>query len=133
VLSVEKESEGIFTEQLWPEDMPAASKLVSKMREVVKESGLLEASPQEIAAEARTHYAASETSAFEWLVGARLPAIYQNFFRESATTYRDGAYLDFASQVLTEFEIRHSRESIITALTRARSGRSRRRHGGQRN
>src|SRR5262249_34231484 len=58
------------------------------------------------------------------------------FFRESATTYREGPYRDFALQVLTEFEITedgraYSGESVIKALTLTRSGRSRRRHGGQ--
>jgi hypothetical protein len=135
-LAADEENGGMFTEQLWPEDMPAASKLVSKMRKLVEESGLLEASPRNLAAETRAYYAASDASAFEWLVGATLPAIYENFFRESATAYRDGAYLDFALQVLTELEITndgrpYSRESIIKALTDARSGRSRRRHGGQ--
>jgi len=139
LLATDEENEGEFTEHwrpLWPEDMPAASSLVSKMRELAEQSGWLEASPKEIAAAARTHHAASDISAFEWLVGKRLPAIYEKFFRESATTYREGPYRDFALQVLTEFEItedgrQYSGESVIKALTLTRSGRSRRRHGGQ--
>jgi hypothetical protein len=134
LLATDEENEGEFTEHwrpLWPKDMPSASKLVNKMRELVEESGWLEASPQNIAAEIRADYGVADISAFESLVGTNLPAIYEIFFRESATAYRDGAYLDFASQVLAEFEIRHSRESIIRALTRARSGRNRRKHGGQ--
>jgi len=107
--------------------MPPASKLVNKMREVVEQSGWLEASPQNIAAETRADYGTADISAFEWLVGKRLPAIYEHFFRESATAYREGSYLDFVAQVLAEFGIRLSRESVIRALTRARSGRSRRR------
>jgi hypothetical protein len=139
-LATDEENGGMFTEhwpEHWPEDMPAASNLVNKMREVVKQSGWLEASPQNIAAETRAAYGAADISALDWLVGARLPAIYENFFREPATAYREGPYLDFALQVLAEFEIKndgqpYSRETIITALTRTRSGRSRRRHhGGQ--
>jgi len=136
LLATDEENDGEFTEHwrpLWPENMPPASKLVNKMREVVEQSGWLEASPQNIAAETRADYGTADISAFEWLVGKKLPAIYEHFFRESATAYRDGAFLDFASQVLTEFEIQHSRESAIRALTRARSGRSRRRHSGQSN
>ena len=139
LLAIDEENEGEFTEHwrsLWPEDMPPGSKLVNKMREVVRQSGWLEASPQNIAAETRADHGAADISAFEWLVGKRLPAIYEKFFRESATTYREGPYRDFASQVLTEFEITedgrpYSGESVIKALTLTRSGRSRRRHGGQ--
>jgi hypothetical protein len=135
LLAADERVEGEFTEHwrpLWPQNMPAASKLVSKMRELVEESGWLKASRQNIAIETRADYGASDISALDWLVGTRLPAIYKNFFRESATVYRKGAYLDFAMQVLAEFEITATRESIIGALSRAQSGRSRRR-GGQSN
>jgi len=135
LLAADEENEGEFTEHwrpLWPQDMPAASKLVGKMREVVEQSGWLETSPQNIAAETRAHYGASDISALEQLVGARLPAIYENFFRESATAYREGPYLDFALQVCEEFRVRPcSRSTVMKALTPARSGRSRRQHGGQ--
>jgi len=139
LLAADEENEGEFTEYwrpLWPQNMPAASKLVSKMRELVEESGWLETSPQKIAAKTRADHAASGISAFDLLVGTGLPTIYKRFFRESATTYRDGSYVDFATQVLAEFEITnkgqpYSRETVIKALTLARSGRSRRRHGGQ--
>jgi len=136
LLATDEENEGEFTEHwrpLWPENMPPASKLVNKMREVVEQSGWLEASPQNIAAETRADYGTADISAFEWLVGKRLSAIYEHFFRESATAYREGSYLDFVAQVLAEFGIRHLRESVISALTRARSGSSRKRHGGQSN
>ena len=136
LLAADEENEGEFTEHwrpLWPQDMPAASKLVSQMRDLVEESGWLEKSPQNIAAETRADYGASNISALEQLVGTRLPAIYENFFRESATAYRDGPYLDFAMQVLAEFKIPCSRDTVMKALTLARSGRSRRRHSGQRN
>jgi len=135
LLAADEKNEGEFTEHLrplWPEDMPPASKLVNKMREVAEQSGWLEASPQNIAVETRADYGASDISALDWLVGTRLPAINKNFFRESATVYREGAYLDFALRVLAEFEITATRESIIGALSRARSGRGRRR-GGQSN
>jgi len=126
LLALDEENEGEFTEHwrpLWPQEMPTASKLVSKMRELVEESGWLETSPQNIAAETRAYYKASDINALDWLVGTRLPEIYEQFFRESATVYREGPYLDFATQILTEFKIRATRESIIGALSRARSGR----------
>jgi hypothetical protein len=140
LLAADEEIEGEFTEHwrsLWPQNMPAASELVSKMRDLVEESNWLETSPQNIAAETRADHAASGISAFDLLVGTRLPTIYKKFFRESATNYRDGSYVDFAVQVLAEFEIKnkgrpYSRETVIKALTLARSGRSRRR-GGQSN
>jgi len=136
VLAADEESEGIFAKQLCPEDMPTAIKLTNKMREIVEESGLLETSPQSLADESRAQYAASDDSPFEWLVGKRLPQVFKWFFREDATLYRKGRYLDFALQVLTEFEITnngrpYSRETLIRALTRARRGHGRRRHGGQ--
>jgi len=134
LLAADEKNKGEFTEHwrpLWPGDMPAASKLVSKMCEVVEQSGWLQASPQNIAVETRAYYGTSDISALDRLVGTRLPAIYENFFRESATTYREGAYLDFALQALAEFEVPATRESIIGALSRARSGR--RRRGGQSN
>jgi hypothetical protein len=136
LLADDEESEGEFIEHwrpLWPQNVPAASKLVSKMRELVEESGWLEKSPQNIAAETRADYGASDISALDQLVGIRLPAIYENFFRESATAYRDGPYLDFAMKVLAAFEIPCSRETVMKALTLARSGRSRRRRGAQSN
>src|SRR5215813_2909216 len=51
LLATDEENEGEFTEHwrpLWPENMPPASELVNKMREVVEQSGWLEASPQNI-------------------------------------------------------------------------------------
>lgn len=140
LLAADEEIEGEFTEHwrpLWPKDMPAASKLVSKMREVVEQSGWLESSPQNIASETKAHYGVSDISPLDWLVGTKLPTIYEKFFRESATAYRDGSYVDFVMRVLAEFEIAnkgrpYSRETVMKALTLARSGRSRRRHGGQR-
>jgi hypothetical protein len=135
-LAEDEENEGEFTEHwrpLWPQDMPAASKLVKKIRELVEESGWLEISPQNIAAETRAHYGASDVSALDQLVGAKLPAIYEEFFRERATTTKEGSYLDFAMQVLKEFGIRCSRETVIKALILGRSGRSRSQRGGQSN
>jgi hypothetical protein len=136
LLAADEDNEGEFTEHwrpLWPQDMPAASKLVSKMRELVEESGWLEGSPQNIAAETRAHYGASDISAREQLVGARLPEVYEHFFRERATATKEGSYLDFALQVCEEFDIRCSRETVKRALTLVRRGRSRRQRGGQSN
>jgi hypothetical protein len=59
LLAADEENQGEFTEHwrpLWPQDMPAASELVNKMRELVEESGWLKASPQNIAAETKAHY-----------------------------------------------------------------------------
>jgi hypothetical protein len=136
LLAAEEDNEGEFTEHwrpLWPQDMPAASKLVSKMRELVEESGWLKGSPQNIAAETRAHYGASDISALEQLVGAKLPAIYEKFFRERATATKEGSYLDFAMQVLKEFRIPCSRGTVIKALTLVKRGRSRSQRGGQSN
>jgi hypothetical protein len=121
---------GMFNKN-WPHDMPSPTEIVLKIRQLVEESGWLEASPRNIVADTKADLAASG-SAFEWLVGKKLPELFEQFFRAEPTLYRKGRYPDFALQVLTEFQITndgrpYSRESIIKAITDARSGRSRRR------
>ena len=109
----------------WPKEFPPPSKTVKEIQRMAEESGILETSAQKIVREIIPN------SPLEWLVGIRLPQIYEQFFRERPTVTREGRYADFAKRVLIEFEISCSPESIIRALSRARSGRGRRRHGGQ--
>lgn len=135
VLATDETSGGMFTEHwrpLWSEDMPAASRLVSKMSDLVEQSGLLETSSGNIAAQAKAPYSASG-SAFDWLVGKGLREVFEQFFREDATIYRDGNYSRFALQVLAELKITnkgeaYSPETIIKALRHARGGH---RRGGE--
>ena len=130
-LAADEQNGGMFTEHwrpLWSKDMPAASKLMSKMSELVEQSGLLETSPGHIAAQTKAHYSASDIRAFDWLVGRELPKVFEQFFRTKVAVYREGPYLDFALQVLTEFDItneghRYSGETLMIALRRGRRSR----------
>ncbi len=127
-LAADEKNGGMFTENwrpLW-EDMPAASRLVGKMSELVEQSGLLETSSGIIAAQAKAPYAASG-SAFDWLIGKGLREVFEQFFREDAMVYRDGNYAKFALQVLAELKLTnkgkpYSPETIIKALRHARGG-----------
>jgi hypothetical protein len=70
LLAADEEYEGDaeFAErwrQLWPQDMPAANKIVNKMREVVEESGWLEASPQDFVAGTKGAHGMSDIGAQE--------------------------------------------------------------------
>jgi hypothetical protein len=119
----------------WPKDSPPPSKVAEEIQRMAEESGALETSPQKIIREIKEDNAIAG-SAFEWLVTKRLPEVFEQFFRANPTTYRKGRYPNFALQVLAELEITnhgrpYSRETIIRELTRARSGRGRRRHSGQ--
>jgi hypothetical protein len=136
VLAADEKKGGMFTENWRPlrsEDVPSASKLISKMAELVEQSGLLETSSGNIAAQTRANYSASGISAFDWLVGKALPELFERFFREDATVYRDGTYARFALQVLAKLNVTnngqaYSPETIIKALRYARGGH---RRGGQ--
>jgi hypothetical protein len=138
-LAADEESGGMFTEHwrtLWPEDIPAASKIAIKMRELVEQFGWLEASARDIAAEARAQYGASDISAFEWLAGKGLLGVYEQLFDDPPKVYRRGRYSDFVFQVLTEFKITnagkpYSRETLVRQLTRIRSGRGPRPRSGR--
>jgi hypothetical protein len=119
----------------WPKDLPPPSKVAEEIKRMAEESGVLKTSAQTIMREIKADNAIAG-SAFEWLVAKRLPEVFEQFFRADSTVYRKGRYPNFALQVLTEFEITnngrpYSRESVIKALTLMRSGRSRRRRGGQ--
>jgi hypothetical protein len=111
------------------------AKVAEEIQRMAQESGMLETSPQKIIREIKDENAVPG-SAFEWLIGRKLPEVFEQFFRDDPTVYKKGRYADFAAQVLTEFAITndgqpHSRDTLIRALTAARSGRSRRRHSGQ--
>jgi hypothetical protein len=111
----------------WPKDLPPLSKIAEDIQRMAEESGLLETSPQKIIREIK-----GNQSALEWLVGTKLPEVFEHLFGREVTLYPKGHYTRFALQALAEFEIGEVRSStIIRALTNARSGRSRRRHGGQ--
>jgi hypothetical protein len=119
----------------WPKDSSPPSKVVEEIQWMLMGSGALKSSAQKIMREIKDESAVAG-SAFEWLVAKGLADVFQQLFRADPTVYRKGRYLNFALQVLTEFEITnqgrpYSRETIIRELTRARSGRGRRRHGGQ--
>jgi hypothetical protein len=119
----------------WPKEFPPPSKVAEEIQRMAQESGMLETSPQKIIREIKDENAVPG-SAFEWLIGRKLPEVFEQFFRDDPTVYKKGRYADFAAQVLTEFAITndgqpHSRDTLIRALTAARSGHSRRRHSGQ--
>jgi hypothetical protein len=114
----------------WPKEFPPPSKFAERIQRMVGESGILEMSPQKIIGEI------IPGSELEWLIGIRLPELFEQYFRDAPTASRKGRYADFVAQVLTEFEITnhgrpYSRGTIIRALIRARSDRDRRTHGGQ--
>jgi hypothetical protein len=90
---------------------------------------VLETSPQKI-----VHKIKDDNAVFggarEWLVGIKLPEVFEHFFQRDVTLYQKGDYVRFAMQVIAECEIGNVKPStIIKALTDARSGR--RRHSGK--
>jgi hypothetical protein len=110
----------------WPKDLPPPSKVAEDIQRMTEESGVLETSPQKIIREIK-----GNNSAREWLVGTKLPEVFNHFFRRDVTLYLKGDYVRFALQVLAEFEIEKPKPStIVRALTNA-SGASSRKHGGQ--
>jgi hypothetical protein len=137
LLAADEEYEGDaeFAErwrQLWPQDMPAANKIVNKMREVVEESGWLEASPQDFVAGTKGAHGMSDIGAQEWLLGGELPRVFQHFFRRRVSLYRKGDYVRFVLQVFQECGVSKPKPAtIIRALTDARSGRTGRPRGGR--
>ncbi|HMF26578.1 MAG TPA: hypothetical protein VKG24_31280 [Pseudolabrys sp.] len=134
LLRTNEENPGLDWCSQWPKDWPPPIKVAEEIQRLVEESAMLETSPQKIIREIKDDNAVAG-SAFDWLAGKNLPEVFEQFFRDDPTVYRDGRYSDFVAQVLTEFEIKndrqpYSRESIVKALTLTRSGRSRR-HRGQ--
>ncbi len=84
-----------------------------------------------------------QRSAFEWLVGAELPRVYEKHFGErpkfSRTVFRGGStklsspYLDFCSEFLERLSItnqgnEYTAEAIVRAVTNVRSGQTRRKN-----
>jgi hypothetical protein len=110
----------------WPKELPPPSKVAKEIQRMIEESGVLESSAQKITREI------IPCSPREWLIGTRLPEVFESFFRRDVTLYEKGAYVRFANQVCTEFKLGEVKSAtIIRALTSARSHRSRRRPGGQ--
>jgi hypothetical protein len=137
LLKTEEKTPGLDWCSQWPKDWPSPIKVAEEIQRRVKESAVLETSPQKITAKIKDNNAVAG-SAFEWLVGQRLPEVFDRFFRADPTVYREGRYLDFVEQVLVKFKITndgkpYSRESIMKALTLTRSGRSRRERVGKSN
>jgi hypothetical protein len=135
LLRTDEENPGLDWCSQWPKDWPPPIKVAEEIQRMADESGMLGTSPQKIIREIKDNNAVSG-SAFEWLIGRKLPEVFEQFFRDDPTVYKKGRYADFAAQVLAEFAItndgqRYSRDTLIRALTLTRSGRSRRRHGGQ--
>jgi hypothetical protein len=131
LLRAEEESEGLDWCSQWPKDLPPPSKVAKELQRMIEESGVLETSPQKIIREIKDADAVPG-SALEWLVGRKLPEVFENFFRRDVTLYPNGHYVRFALKVIAECEIGKPEPStIVKALTSARSGRSRRPRGGQ--
>jgi hypothetical protein len=115
----------------WPKDLPPPSKVAEEIQRMAGESGVLETSPQKIIREIKDDNAVLG-GALEWLLGSRLRKVFEHCFQRAVTLYPKGNYVRFAMQVIKECEIGKVKPStIIRALTNARSGRSRRRYGGQ--
>jgi hypothetical protein len=132
VLLREDEENGVLDwYSRWPKDLPPPSKIAEEIQRMIKESTVLQTSPQKIIREIKDDNAVSG-SAREWLLGSKLPQVFEHCFRRDVSLYPKGHYRRFAAQVLEEFKIGKAEPStIIRALTNVRSGRSRRRHTGQ--
>jgi len=74
-------------------------------------------------------------SPFEWLAGTALPKVFKQFFGEPSFSCTEqgptGPFIHFALAVLAEFEIKnrgkpYRAETVAAALTKARTGRPRR-------
>jgi hypothetical protein len=111
----------------WPKELPPPSKVAKEIQRMIEGSGVLETSAQKITREIEP------CSPLEWLIGTRLPEVFEQFFRQDVTVYPKGAYARFVARVCEEFRLGEVKPStMIRALTRARSERGRRGHGGQR-
>jgi hypothetical protein len=119
---------GVFKTALWPEDAPPPREIVTQVERVIEDSYWLKSSIHKIVDAVKAENRAG--SAFEWLVGIRLKATFEDFFCDEAKAYNEGRYVRFALQVLKEFAISnngrpYSATTIIRALTDARSDRRR--------
>jgi hypothetical protein len=77
----------------------------------------------DIVAKTRAELGHVTGSPLQALAGLWLPTVYKKHFRRRAGSSRpveggppDGPYMRFADQVLTEWDIKHSRETIDAAL-----------------
>jgi hypothetical protein len=131
LLSTDEESGVLDWSSQWPKELPPPSKVAKEIQRTIEESAVMQTSPQKIIREIKDDNAVFG-GALEWLVGTRLPEMFEQFFRRDVTFYPKGDYVRFAMQVIEECEIGKVKPStIIRALTNARSGRSRRHRGGQ--
>jgi hypothetical protein len=126
LLADDEENGGLDWCPQWPKDWPPPSKVAEEIQRTIEESAVLKTSAQKIIGEI------IPVSPREWLVGTKLPEVFERFFQRAVTRNPRGDYARFVAQVCKEFELGEVKPStIIRALTSARSGRSRRRHGGQ--
>jgi hypothetical protein len=126
LLREDEENGGLDWCSQWPKDWPPPSKVAEEIQLRIKESAVLKMPAQKIIGEI------IPGSPREWLVGTRLPEVFERFFQRDVTVYAPGDYVRFANQFCEEFKLGKVKSAtIIRALTSARSGRSRRRHGGQ--
>jgi hypothetical protein len=131
LLKIDEENGILEWRSQWPKDLPPASKVAEEIQRMAGESGVLETSPQKIIREIKDDNAVLG-GALEWLLGRKLPEVFEHFFRRDVKLYQKSHYVRFALQIIAEWGIGDVKPStIIKALTDARSGRSRRRHGGQ--
>jgi hypothetical protein len=131
LLKIDEENGILEWRSQWPKDLPPASKVAEEIQRMAGESGVLETSPQKIIREIKDDNAVFG-GALEWLLGNKLPKVFEHCFQRAMTLYPKGDYARFAAQVLEESKIGKVEPStIVRALTNARSGRSPRRYGGQ--
>jgi hypothetical protein len=126
LLAEDEENAGLDWCSQWPKDWPPPIKVAEEIKRMADESGVLETSAQKIIREI------IPGSPLEWLVGTRLPEVFERFLQRDVTLYPKGDYVRFVAQVCKEFNLVEVKPStVIRALTNARSGRSRRRPSGQ--
>jgi hypothetical protein len=114
----------------WPKNLPPPSKVAEEIQRMTEESGALKTSRQKIIREIKGDNAISG-STLEWLVGTKLPEMFEHFFRRAVTLYPKGDYVRFVLQVFEECGVNKPKPStIIRALTDARAGGRSRRHRG---
>ena len=124
--------------------MEALEKLAQRLEAAITPSGPEPEWGREAASQIAEELHLNKRSAFEWLVGVKLPRIFEKFFRKSAGFSRGtapkagGPYIRFAEQALIELGITKSgkpykAEAIAKARADARKGRSRRKLVKERN
>src|SRR5262249_21231350 len=76
----------------WPKDWPPPSKVAEEIQRMIEESAVLETSSQKIKG------AFIPGSPLEWLVGMRLPEVFEQFFQQDVTFYEKGDYVRFLAR-----------------------------------